>query len=129
VSLRSRGLQMAVVVDEFGGTDGVVTLEDVVEELVGEVRDETDLAGEVRARHRRDGSWLLSGLLRPDEVGALTGVRIPDDGPYETVAGLIQQELGRVGKAGDEVELPGGLLRIAKMDGRRIDRVILVPAT
>lgn len=128
VSLRSRGLQMAVVVDEFGGTDGVVTLEDVVEELVGEVRDETDLKGEERARHRRDGSWLLSGLLRPDEVRSLTGVRVPHDGHYETLAGLMQQHLGRVGKTGDEVELPGGRLRIAKMDGRRIDRIVLVPA-
>jgi CBS domain containing-hemolysin-like protein len=125
-ALRSRGLQMAVVVDEFGGTDGVVTLEDVVEELVGEVRDETDLVGTQRARHRKDGSWLLSGRLRPDEVLSLTGIALPE-GSYETIAGLLQAELGRVGAHGEVVELPHARLRIERMDGRRIDRVVLVP--
>jgi CBS domain containing-hemolysin-like protein len=127
--LQQRGLQMAVVVDEFGGTAGIVTFEDLVEELVGEVTDEADTrAGPAdRARRRRDGSWLLSGLLRPDEVTTLTGVPVPE-GDYETLGGLVQTELGRIPRVGDTVELPGGaVLRVQRMDGRRVDRVVLVP--
>jgi CBS domain containing-hemolysin-like protein len=128
--LRERGLQMAVVVDEFGGTAGIVTFEDLVEELVGEVSDESDTragASTDRARRRRDGSWLLSGLLRPDEVTALTEVFVPE-GHYETLGGLAQAELGRIPRVGDVVELPAGAqLRVQRMDGRRVDRVVLVP--
>jgi CBS domain containing-hemolysin-like protein len=128
--LRDRGLQMAVVVDEFGGTMGLVTFEDLVEELVGEVADESDArSGEsARARRRWDGSWLLSGLLRPDEVTALTDVAVPE-GSYETLGGLVLASLGRIPRVSDSVELPGGArLRVQRMDGRRVDRVVLVPA-
>jgi CBS domain containing-hemolysin-like protein len=127
--LRDRGLQMAVVVDEFGGTSGLVTFEDLVEELVGEVADESDVrSGEVpRARRRWDGSWLLSGLLRPDEVTALTEVFVPE-GSYETLGGLVLASLGRIPRVSDVVELPGDAqLRVQRMDGRRVDRVVLVP--
>jgi CBS domain containing-hemolysin-like protein len=129
--LRDRSLQMAIVVDEFGGTAGIVTFEDLVEELVGEVADESDSragASTDRARRRRDGSWLLSGLLRPDEVTASTDVFVPE-GNYETVGGLVQAALGRIPRVADTVELPDGTqLRVQRMDGRRVDRVVLVPA-
>ena len=127
--LRDRGLQMAVVVDEFGGTSGLVTFEDLVEELVGEVTDEFDArTGNIaRARRRRDGSWLLSGLLRPDEVTALTEVYVPE-GSYETLGGLVLDSLGRIPRVSDTVGLPAGAqLRVQRMDGRRVDRVVLVP--
>lgn len=135
--LRAHGLQMAVVVDEYGGTDGVVTFEDLVEELVGEVVDENDETPD-GARRRRDGSWLLSGLLRPDEATAITGVRIPKgvtsatgaripQGSYETLGGLVQASLGRVARVRDTVELAGAELRVQRMDGRRVDRIVLVP--
>jgi CBS domain containing-hemolysin-like protein len=125
--LRERGLQMAVVVDEFGGTAGIVTFEDLVEELVGEVVDESDVRVPDRARRRRDGSWLLSGLLRPDEVTALTEVFVPE-GHYETLGGLVQAALGRIPRVSDTVELPSGArLRVQRMDDRRVDRVVLVP--
>jgi len=125
--LRERGLQMAVVVDEFGGTAGVVTFEDLVEELVGEVADESDMPADARARARRDGSWLLSGLLRPDEVTTLTEVFVPE-GHYETLGGLVQAALGRIPRVADTVELPrGAQLRVQRMDGLRVDRVVLVP--
>jgi CBS domain containing-hemolysin-like protein len=114
---------MAIVVDEYGGTDGVVTFEDLIEELVGEVVAEHD---ERRARRRRDGSWLLSGLLRPDEATAVTGVRIPE-GDYETLGGLVQASLGRVARVRDTVEVPGAQLRVQRMDGRRVDQLVLVP--
>src|SRR5215213_10747493 len=125
--LRERGLQMAVVVDERGGTAGVVTFEDIVEELVGEVADESDRPRDPAARRRRDGSWLLSGLLRPDEVTALTEVYVPE-GHYETLGGLVQATLGRIPRVADTVELPrGAALRVQRMDGLRVDRVVLVP--
>ena len=123
VLLQQRGLQLAIAVDEYGGTAGVVTFEDLVEELVGDVVDEHDAPG-TRIRRRADGSWVLSGLLRPDEVESATGVDLPDGhGDYETVAGLILNRLGRLGQVGDTVELPGGTLTVERLDGRRIDRV------
>ncbi len=123
--LRGHGLQLAVVVDEYGGTAGVVTLEDVVEELVGEVSDEHDRSrpGIVR---RRDGSWSVPGLMRPDEVLDRTGVDLPDHSAYETVGGLMMAGLGRVPRVGDEVRVPGAVLRVDRMEGRRVERVRLV---
>ncbi|MCW4386612.1 hemolysin family protein [Salinibacterium sp. SYSU T00001] len=123
--LRQRGYQMAVVLDEYGGTAGVVTLEDLVEELVGEVADEHDRtrAGVVRSRN-----WLtFPGMLRPDELLERADVAVPEDGPYETVAGFIMSELGRLAKVGDTVEVEAGEFRVERMDGRRIDRVRFTP--
>ena len=129
VSLRN-GLQMAVVVDEFGGTSGVVTLEDVVEELVGDVADEHD-------RRRRDvraggeESWLVPGTIRPDELVLRTGLRVPDEAPYETLGGLVMTVLGRMPQVGDEVEVPGVWLRVETMDLRRVEtlRVRALPTS
>ncbi len=132
VELRELGLQMAVVVDEYGGTSGVVTLEDVVEELVGEVADEHDprRAGVLRAP---DGSWLLPGVLRPDELQERTGIVVPQSPEYETLGGLVMARLGRLPIAGDEVEIPaarpGGdvvALRVETMEGRRVERLRVV---
>lgn len=123
--LRQRGLQMAVVLDEYGGTDGVVTFEDLVEELVGDVVDEHDIRRE-GVRRRRDGSWLISGLLRPDEVTEATGVPLPE-GDYETVGGLVLARLGRMARVQDVVDVEGTQLRVQRMDHLRIDRVVLVP--
>jgi CBS domain containing-hemolysin-like protein len=125
VELRALGLQLAVVVDEYGGTAGVVTLEDLVEELVGEVADEHD-----RSRpgivHRRDGAWLVPGLMRPDEVRDRTGIDVPDGPVYETLGGFLMAALGRIPATGDEVPVDGAVLRVERMDGRRVDRVRLV---
>jgi len=89
--LRGEGFQMAIVSDEYGGTAGVVTLEDVVEEIVGDISDEHDRYGS-RLRQRPDGSWILSGLLRPDEVVDATGLALPEDESYDTVAGLLVRD-------------------------------------
>ncbi|GAA3589565.1 hemolysin family protein [Klugiella xanthotipulae] len=123
--LRGRGFQMAVVVDEYGGTAGVATLEDLVEELIGEVADEHD-------RARADvvqglNSFTFPGALRPDELLDRTGVTVPEDGPYETVAGYVMSELGHLPVIGDVVGLPGGELRVERLDGRRIDRLRFTP--
>ncbi|WP_235736083.1 hemolysin family protein [Nocardioides alcanivorans] len=138
--LRRDGFQMAVVLDEYGGHAGIVTLEDVVEEIVGDIADEHDRLG-ARGRQRRDGSWSLSGLLRPDEVEDLADVSLPDSEHYDTVAGLVLQELGRIPMPGDVVEVPlphpfvdgdedrpprqVAVLKVERMDGRRIDRIRL----
>jgi len=126
VELRALGLQLAVVVDEYGGTAGVVTLEDLVEELVGEVADEHD-----RSRpgivHRRDGAWLVPGLMRPDEVRDKTGVDVPDGPAYETLGGFVMAGLGRIPQVGDEVPVVGAVLRVERMEGRRVDRVRMLP--
>jgi CBS domain containing-hemolysin-like protein len=122
VELRAQGLQMAVVVDEYGGTSGVVTLEDVVEELVGEVADEHDRRRSSVAR-TDDGSWLLPGVLRPDELAEVTGLRVPDDGPYETLGGLLMARLGRIPVQGDEIDEDGVRIAVDRMAGRRVERV------
>lgn len=122
VLLRDAGSQTAVVVDEYGGTSGIVTLEDAVEEIVGEVADEHDqhAAG---INHPVEGEWLVPGLIRPDELLIQTKVELPDEGPYETLGGLIMNELGHIPSQGETVLVNGYLLRVEQMDGRRIDRV------
>ncbi|MGH3704036.1 MAG: hemolysin family protein [Agromyces sp.] len=123
--LRGRGYQMAVVVDEYGGTAGVATLEDLVEELVGEVADEHDRTRAGIVRRGDDVSF--PGILRPDELLERTGIRVPENGDYETVAGFVMAELGRLPVVGDEVLIDEGTLAVQRLDGRRIDRVRFVP--
>jgi CBS domain containing-hemolysin-like protein len=138
--LRADGFQMAVVLDEYGGQAGVVTLEDVVEEIVGDIADEHDPRG-AQARQLRDGSWTISGLLRPDEVADLTEVELPESEEYDTVGGLVMSVLGKVPDVGDVAEVfvrdrsdsPEGpelrhqlaVLTVTHMDGLRIDRLAL----
>ncbi|MEV7631243.1 hemolysin family protein [Microbacterium sp. NPDC089318] len=119
--LRTKGYQMAVVVDEYGGTAGIVTLEDLIEEIVGEVSDEHDRsrAGIVR----RVDSITFPGELRPDELLARTGIEVPAGEVYDTVAGYMMSLLERVPTIDDEVRIESGTLRVVRMDGRRIDRI------
>ena len=127
--LRRGGFQLALVVDEFGNVDGLVTLEDLVEEIVGEVRDEHD-QGESQARREPDGSWTLPGLMRPDEVRRVVGVELPEDDDYETLGGLIGDHLARMPAVGDRVELELGehavTLTVLAMDDLRVESVRLV---
>ncbi len=119
--LRTKGYQMAVVVDEYGGTAGIVTLEDLIEEIVGEVSDEHDRsrAGIVR----RLDSITFPGELRPDELLERTGIDVPAGEVYDTVAGYMMSVLERVPAIGDEVRIESGTLQVVRMDGRRIDRI------
>lgn len=132
--IRANGQQAAMVVDEYGGTAGMVTMEDLIEEIVGDVRDEHDDATPDVVAF--GGGWRVSGLLRIDEVAAATGYRAPE-GPYETIGGLVLRELGHIPAAGETVELtafepdelsaraPRWLARVVRMDGRRIDLLVL----
>ncbi|EFK98626.1 MULTISPECIES: hemolysin family protein [unclassified Streptomyces] len=119
---------MAVVIDEYGGTAGVVTLEDIIEEVVGEVRDEHDGQDlpELAALPAEDGrpAWEADGGIRVDQLRAL-GLDVPE-GPYETVAGLVADLLGRIPAPGDRAELPGWRLDVRQVGHYRAERVRLV---
>jgi putative hemolysin len=119
--MRKGGHHLAVIVDEYGGTAGIVTLEDLIEELIGEIRDEYDI-GDVEARRMRGGDVVVDGLLNLDEFAEVTGHELPD-GPYETVAGCLMASLGRLPRIGDAVEVDSVRLKVSKMDGRRVARV------
>ncbi len=124
--LRNQSYQIAIVLDEFGGTEGVVTLEDLVEELVGELEDEHDRP---RTEVRRAGrSIVFDPALRPDELLDRAGVQVPEDGEYDTVGGFVTDELDRVAELGDEVAVPDGVLRVERVNGGRIERLRFVPA-
>ena len=123
--LRGDGLQMAVVVDEYGGTAGVVTLEDLVEELIGELEDEHDRHHSSLTRRGRsvtfDASW------RPDELRRRAGVVVPEGEHWDTVAGFLSAQLGRVPEPGDSVAIAGGNLRVDRAEGPRVSRVQFIP--
>jgi CBS domain containing-hemolysin-like protein len=132
--LRQDGQQLALVVDEFGATAGLVTLEDLVEELVGAVRDEHDQPGVSAGHEDEQGHWVLPGLLRLDEVSDLTSVDLPEDRSYDTLAGLVLRLLGRMSVVGDEVAVEAQntgqqlILRVDKLDRHRIDQLTMRPA-
>jgi magnesium and cobalt exporter, CNNM family len=121
--MRAEGHHVAMVVDEYGGTAGIVTLEDLVEELIGDIRDEYDGA-QMPARRLRDGDMELDGLLNLEDFEEETGVTLPE-GPYETVAGFVMSELGHVPQIGEMVAHDGYQIAVTELDGRRVARVRL----
>jgi CBS domain containing-hemolysin-like protein len=123
--MREEHAQLAVVIDEYGGTAGIVTLEDIVEELVGNIEDEYDI-GEPHAQHRPDGSHVVPGAWRVDEVEREIGLTLPE-GDYETLGGLLMARLGRVPSEGDTIEVAGALLRVEDMQGLAVGQVRITP--
>ncbi|MRK02604.1 MULTISPECIES: hemolysin family protein [Aeromicrobium] len=118
--LRRDGVHIALVVDEYGGTDGIVTLEDMVEELVGDIRDEYDDQGGLRQPLHTAGSY--DGGLNIEDFSAVSGVHL-DDGPYETVAGYVIERLGRIPSVGDAVRVGDATITVTQVVGRRISEV------
>lgn len=135
-----KGPQLVIVVDEYGGTDGIVTLEDLVEEIVGEIEDEQDFPV---ARFRRMGArrWSLSGLLRPDEAGDIAHIEMPEARESDTLGGLLTERLERFPRVGDTIDLEARdednrddddiptpvvvRMSVTRLDGHRVDRLIL----
>jgi magnesium and cobalt exporter, CNNM family len=119
--MRRDGYHLAIVVDEYGGTDGIVTLEDLIEEVVGDIWDEYDEPS-AAVGSLGSGEYDIDGLCNLADFVTQTGVRLPD-GPYETVAGWLMRALGRLPELGDSVEVSGLLVTVAEMDGRRVSRL------
>jgi putative hemolysin len=119
--MRRENAHLAIVLDEYGGTAGIVTLEDLVEELIGEIHDEYDLE-ESHSRQLHGGELEVDGLLNLDDFAEQTGVELPE-GPYETVAGYLLAALGHLPGEGESVEVSGRKLAVTQLDGRRIARV------
>jgi putative hemolysin len=124
MSMRSTGHHLAIVVDEYGGTAGIVTLEDLMEELIGDIRDEYDVE-EVESRQLLGEDMEVDGLLNLEDFEEETGVTLPE-GPYETVAGYLVATLGRMPDIGDTVLVDKAQLVVSDLDGRRISRVTVL---
>lgn len=124
VRLRASGSQVAVVIDEYGGVSGIVTLEDVIEEIVGDVADEHD-GSNSQSRVLATGETIVPGLMRPDELAREFHIQVPDDGPWETLGGWIMAGLGKIPEVGDYYSAEGVTARVEKMDGRRVETVCL----
>jgi CBS domain containing-hemolysin-like protein len=126
-ALHAGGADLAIVVDEYGGTDGVVTVEDLAEELVGEIADEFDVTETTGVELTAPGepASLVDGVLRSDELAEQTGFRLPE-GPYETLAGFLMARLGHIPMAGETVEENGWEFTVVEVDRRRIEQVRVV---
>jgi putative hemolysin len=123
--MRREGHHLAIVVDEYGGTAGIVTLEDLVEELIGDIRDEYDVE-DAQARRLHGGALEVDGLLNIDDFADETGVELPE-GPYETVAGYLMAVLGHLPQVGEMTMVGGHRLSVTEVDGRRVARVRVTP--
>ena len=124
--MRREGHHLAIVVDEYGGTAGIASLEDLVEELVGEIRDEYDVVAPAPAKRLHGGDMEVDGLLNCEDFAEATGIKLPE-GPYETVAGFVVAALGHLPQVDESVEVGGAKLTVIEMDGRRIARLRVTP--
>jgi putative hemolysin len=118
--MRDEGQHMVIVIDEYGGTAGIVTMEDLVEELIGDIRDEYDIEDDTVILPA--GEIEIDGLTNLNDFGTETGIRLPD-GPYETLGGFVMAMLGHVPQLDEQVEVLGFELTVTELDGRRIARV------
>lgn len=122
VQLRTHSTEMALVIDEYGGPAGIITLEDIVEELVGEIEDEYDPTETSEQTEAAPGVWTVTATSRPDEIERSTGLQLPD-GDYDTVAGLVLDRLDRLAEVGDSVVVDGVRIDVIEIDGYAIEEV------
>ena len=122
--LRAQRQQIAIVLDEYGGTDGIVTLEDLVETLIGDIRDEYDDQSAEITNTQFAGELEVDGLISLEELTAQTGIEIPE-GPYETLSGFVMHELGRIPAVSDLIELPGARITVRSLEGKRAGTLLL----
>jgi putative hemolysin len=123
------GTPMALVVDEYGDFEGVVTLHDILQSLVGDIADPTD-AGSQTVVRRDDGSWLVDGMVAIDEIKDLTGLTLlpgEETGDFQTLGGFMMARINRVPAVGDHIAVKGFRFEVVNMDGRRVDRVLVIP--
>jgi putative hemolysin len=128
---KKSGEPMALVVDEYGDFEGVVTLHDILQSLVGDIAEPGDQANPAVVR-RDDGSWLVDGMMALDEVKDLTGLaQLPGDetGDFHTLGGFVMARINRIPSVGDHVLVDGFHFEVVNMDGRRVDRVLIIPPT
>ncbi len=121
--MRREGMHLAIVADEYGGTAGIVTMEDLVEELIGDIKDEYDVH-ETETTVYRGGDVEVDGLLNLDDFEDETGIELPE-GPYETVAGFLMAQLGRLPQVDDWVDFDDRRITVREIDGRRVGRVLV----
>jgi putative hemolysin len=129
-TFRREGIHMAIIVDEYSQVIGLVTLEDVLEELVGEIKDEYDTIEENPFIQRADGSWLVDAMVPDEMVWERIGIKPPEDiqdADYHTLAGLILAHMGRIPAVGDKITINDTTFEIVDMDGRRIDKLLIYP--
>lgn len=126
--LRKSGNQLAIVVDEYGGIAGLVTIEDIIEEIVGEIKDEDDIDEEAEIQKLKDGRYILDPLMTLSDLEYKLGVTLtpPENSHVETISGLIQATLGQVPSTGAEVSVQDYKFRVLKMDGVRMTKVMMI---
>ncbi|MBS0417551.1 MAG: CBS domain-containing protein [Proteobacteria bacterium] len=118
---------MAIVVDEYGGVSGLVTIEDVMEQIVGEIDDEFDVEEDLNIRKDADHQYTVRGVTRIDEFNEYFGSKLSEEEGFDTVAGLLMKELGRLPRRGEAANIDGFEFRVARADRRRIDALRVVP--
>ncbi|MFM7874574.1 MAG: transporter associated domain-containing protein, partial [Actinomycetota bacterium] len=126
--MRSKRQQIAIVLDEYGGTDGIVTMEELVETLIGEIHDEYDDHSQEVANTPRTGVFEIDGLIALEDLAEQTGVEVPE-GPYETLSGFVMHELGRIPEVSDLLEIPGAQIKVLSMEGKRVGSLLLTRTT
>lgn len=118
---------MAIVVDEYGGVSGLVTIEDVMEQIVGEIDDEFDVEEDLNIRKDADQQYTVRGVTRIDEFNEYFGSKLSEEEGFDTVAGLLMKQLGRLPRRGEAANIDGFEFRVARADRRRIDALRVVP--